>query len=1139
MCSSGRYSPYFWPVFLSSTNSRKAVQNNMTITTPSQDSGVTNSPPSPRPSTLSVESHVKGKRSILSFFSKHSSTGGSISTTDDGLTHNVHSRPGSLQHPNNPTCVGDNDSGSALSWKRRKRDRLRDFLRRSGRDVSTEQQKPSKPILPKIGINIQEQCTSQNVKNTMARCASFPINGVQRLNGEILPEFGSRIDKTSQLALCLSLLTHQSPRSSSSATSDPTPQDSEPGELQREWMQDLEKDPVEQERIRWLGVRMVEEFIKDPTKDSQVVAEMLLLGPVLDKEHYRKLLSCFIDEFNRSPILDVCLLQGSVQLVQDARPGYLLADDLVAILAVLRTHLQGIHKQSAEHPFHLTLAVSRILDVMADHKVQDLDRISQQEPLSEVLSGLKDNSDPFLMYQASYAFQALQYVPNNETPLQAVVRYSTGVAEGAIKVAGLVQLDLGRLLEGLEEIQKVMGEAVGAAKSAYEGTLSLMDNGRGLFDSLREGFGSGHKRPWYLAVRSADALVREGRLADLSGLIRDAPCHRDPMFQWGVSQLLAEIAADSDWDRNTRHRAIDILGDLIRNDPDWNRDASVKEWMQTLFRIIASVSDQAIGDSVHRLLEGVTIGVDAGTSIKYPLRTRLATPKSQLLARVQEIPPVEYKLHRFKVQRLKPRYHQVYVNPKAKATLLSGDADLFSLEDNVREFLCSKREVMLILGDSGSGKSTFSRYLEQELWKQYKEGGAIPLFITLPSIANPQENMIAKQLEIYEFTEEQVRELRQSRRDFILICDGYDESQRGVNLHYTNMLNQDGQWRAKMIVSCRSQHVKSGYQEWFKPQRDRYLSVLKAGPDLLQEAVIAPFSRAQIKSYVDQYVQSDDDHFTSSKPLDWTTDDYMDSLAGIRDLMALVSNPFLLSLALVALPGLVTTKEELKNVRVSRVQLYDIFAGNWLTSALQRLRGSAMSEADRDALGILESDFVPAAMEYLKELSTAIFDKQDGNPVVTFDERKDRGTWQDNFFGSNREIRLLRVSSPLISAGKNKHRFLHRSLLEYFYSRTFSDPKDADTDSDDDEPPTFAKVRQSIADHPLRQQSILDHPLVIQFLAERAQVDVVFKQQLLAMVESLEVDTQSVQAAVQAVEILTMARIRFNGFSLSGISKYS
>lgn len=44
-------------------------------------------------------------------------------------------------------------------------------------------------------------------------------------------------------------------------------------------------------------------------------------------------------------------------------------------------------------------------------------------------------------------------------------------------------------------------------------------------------------------------------------------------------------------------------------------------------------------------------------------------------------------------------------------------------------------------------------------------------------------------------------------RQFVIICDGYDESQQLVNLHDTNLLNREGQWSSKMIISCRSQYL--------------------------------------------------------------------------------------------------------------------------------------------------------------------------------------------------------------------------------------------------------------------------------------------------------------------------------------------
>ncbi|KAG9066441.1 hypothetical protein KI688_001667 [Linnemannia hyalina] len=102
--------------------------------------------------------------------------------------------------------------------------------------------------------------------------------------------------------------------------------------------------------------KMVELFIAKTTKNSTKVAETVTLGPVLQREPYRKLLSGFIRDFDEVRILDVNLLQGLVQLVQSASPGFLISDNLVKVLSVLRTHLEGTHQHSSENLCHLTLA---------------------------------------------------------------------------------------------------------------------------------------------------------------------------------------------------------------------------------------------------------------------------------------------------------------------------------------------------------------------------------------------------------------------------------------------------------------------------------------------------------------------------------------------------------------------------------------------------------------------------------------------------------------------------------------------------------------------------------------------------------------------------------------------------------------
>ncbi|KAF9274747.1 hypothetical protein BGZ88_002814, partial [Linnemannia elongata] len=394
-----------------------------------------------------------------------------------------------------------------------------------------------------------------------------------------LPEFGSRIDNTPQLALCIGLIPENSDPSNHSS------QDLSSGTAaQLAWIKSMRQDSVEQERLRWLGARMVDEFAKGASKTSTEIAEMVLIGPVLDNENYRRLLSCTITAFEQAVLLDVDLLQGLVQLVQSAPSEALHPDDLVKILRILRVRLQDTHQQSSVHPFHLTLAVSRLLDVMAEHKVKDLDRVDEHEPLSGVLSGFKASADAYLIYQACYAFQALQYVPNNESPLEAVLRHSTGVVDGLVKVSAVFKLDLGAVLDGLGKLQEALGDVVEVMGTVYDGVCSLMESGRGVLENMKEGLGSGQKRLWYTAIRAAYALAQAGRLKDLNTLIYEAPCRHDPLFQWGICQLLGEIASDNIWDTSVRLQAVELFGELYRNDPLWGQDKSVRTWMLHIIR---------------------------------------------------------------------------------------------------------------------------------------------------------------------------------------------------------------------------------------------------------------------------------------------------------------------------------------------------------------------------------------------------------------------------------------------------------------------------------------------------------------------------------------------------------------------------
>ncbi|KAG0052040.1 hypothetical protein BGZ90_006604, partial [Linnemannia elongata] len=173
----------------------------------------------------------------------------------------------------------------------------------------------------------------------------------------------------------------------------------------------------------------------DGGADCTKIAEIVVLGTVLEKEPYRKLLSTFIKEFDDTRILDVDILHGIVQLVQESSPDYLVVVDLVKIL---------------------------------DHKVQDLDRVLERKVLTAFLSELKGSSDPYLLSQASYAFQALQYVLYDETALQSVWRHSTRAVEGLFKVTAVFKLDLPSVLEVLGSLQESIGGAISVAGTVHD-----------------------------------------------------------------------------------------------------------------------------------------------------------------------------------------------------------------------------------------------------------------------------------------------------------------------------------------------------------------------------------------------------------------------------------------------------------------------------------------------------------------------------------------------------------------------------------------------------------------------------------------------------------------------------------------------
>ena len=396
------------------------------------------------------------------------------------------------------------------------------------------------------------------------------------------PQAEERLDDIRQLAACLSLLR---PSRSSDDVLEPAA---------RKWIQDVENNYDEQERLRVLATEVIREYARDEIKDAKAIAEVVCLAPALENDDFRFLLRRFHSGIDQSDLLNVPQLQGLADLIRGADPGYLDSDDLVKLLELFNARLTNIHSQSTTYIYQLTLAISHVLDAMADTKVTGLDRERLHTPLGSYLDKLKGSSDPYLVYQAAYAYQALQYVPDNDTLWQKTMRRTGNVIQG---VSGLVSaakgLDLNGFIEGLGNIQQVMAGVTDVYKlvnTAYKDATSLAKCGKDFLDCLKESFSFEYKRTWYPALRGADILIRNGQLAKFKKLVCEAPCRQDPAFQWGICQRLGEITGSPLWDAGTRRSAVSFLRDIYCNDVEWGRQVDIKQWILSIIMRSSSLS---------------------------------------------------------------------------------------------------------------------------------------------------------------------------------------------------------------------------------------------------------------------------------------------------------------------------------------------------------------------------------------------------------------------------------------------------------------------------------------------------------------------------------------------------------------------
>jgi len=385
------------------------------------------------------------------------------------------------------------------------------------------------------------------------------------------PDQDSPLSDTRQLASCLSLLRQW------------TKGEIAKGVLDTKTQSWLERtiDTEEEVRLKKLAGDLIVEYIKKETiKDMANTAEVISLVPVLGEDEFLLLLPYFLKK-STDDVHIPKVLAGLGQLIHDAPTNVLSLPNLVSILRKVNRRLtENTHNQKSVNGgelFNLTKALSIILDAMVTRKVAEVKKAELRDPLLKFLRSLQKYEDPYIKYYAAYAFQALLWVPDGESPWKGMARHAGMIISGVSGVVNAAkEINPKDFIENLKTIHE------GCEGAIYTlGQLSEREEDIDTF--FPSDGGTTRKRAWYVSLRGMDKCIEIGAFQDFKQLICNAPCRLEWEFQWGVCERLGNIVASSLWDPKTRVDAAKFLAHIYGNHADGERHITIMTYILDIF----------------------------------------------------------------------------------------------------------------------------------------------------------------------------------------------------------------------------------------------------------------------------------------------------------------------------------------------------------------------------------------------------------------------------------------------------------------------------------------------------------------------------------------------------------------------------
>ncbi|MDW3645522.1 MAG: NACHT domain-containing protein [Bacteroidia bacterium] len=332
----------------------------------------------------------------------------------------------------------------------------------------------------------------------------------------------------------------------------------------------------------------------------------------------------------------------------------------------------------------------------------------------------------------------------------------------------------------------------------------------------------------------------------------------------------------------------------------------------------------------------------------------------------------------------------------------------------------SEENILVILGEYGTGKTTFSEYLthqlahnhleidrENQIFQCYKQ--PIPFYFTLRDFEESMDGFILKQLNnkaIKDLSLDRFKEKLNSG-EFLLILDGFDEMTQEIDSSKkrTNYLKIKGlissHSKSKIILTVR--------QEYFSSDKERWNTFLVEQEKDLPFLHLNSFNDKQIRQYLKSHDKNPEERWRQ-----------IQKIPGLKDL---ASRPVLLQIIIDHLEGAIKNKKDQESIKAT--DLYE----EAITSELDRKDTEIpfkISQGER--IEILEK--LSAWMHMNDTLYFEVPLLEDELELKSYFDIKREWEYQ-------KYLNEFLTFSFLINEGNERFRISHKSFRDYLTARKF------------------------------------------------------------------------------------------------------